>query len=500
MHGRDESMSKNLNASTLIAWLKAHVGDGYVYGTVGQICTVSLLTQKQRQYGKTMGNGYYQLNGDYSKGLCARWLSDWVADCSGLIKAGRRDLTGTYKDVSAEGTYQQCSKKGKIGTMPLIPGCTVYMWSASERRMGHVGMYIGGGWVIEARGVRYGVVKTPLIKRLWGYWGLLDWLSLDLPQEGGSPVPAPDAQGGGSDSAGPMPDDKPCDGIPSMEALGDSGYTVMLLQQWLNLHGANPKIQEDGVFGQATEAAVNAFKLGNSLPNDGVACIQTWSKLIVPLPSLPLNTLQTGDSGLPVTLLQRLLYTAGLTPWGIDGKFGANTETAVKVYQKAHGLVADGVVGPKTWAALTAAQPTVPATVKKGDSSPEVLQLQKLLDAMGFPPGAVDGIFGSQTESALMAYQSAVNLTADGIAGPPTWAKITSGEPAIPPTVKMGDSGGDVERLQGLLIDQGYAPGAMDGVFGSKTEAAAKAFQAANHLTADGIVGPKTWSKLLGIT
>lgn len=77
----------NIKASAYIPVLEGHLGHGYVYGAVGQTCTVSLLQAKHKQYGKIMADDYYQKNGDYMKGLCARWLGQWVADCSGLIKA-----------------------------------------------------------------------------------------------------------------------------------------------------------------------------------------------------------------------------------------------------------------------------------------------------------------------------------------------------------------------------------------------------------------------------
>ncbi len=493
----------DVKASALIEWLKDHLGDGYVYGTVGQTCTISLLQVKERQYGKSMGNGYYQLNGDYRKGKCARWLGKWVADCSGLIKAGRKAISGVYRDVSAQGTYDQCSRKGKINTMPITPGCAVFIWSTTRRRMGHVGIYIGNGKVIESRGVSYGVVQTEFSRRKWGYWGLLDWLELNLPTESGSYVPNPDADGDDGDSADPLPDDRPCDGVPSLEALGDTGYSVKLLQQWLNLHGTTPRLAEDGIFGPKTEDAVTRFKLDRGFNGDGVACVDVWSALIVPPPAVPLTLepLRAGNSGILVTLLQRLLYTAGITPWGIDGQFGSVTEQAVQVYQKAKGLPVDGVVGPATWAALVGNQPATPVTVRRGDSGAEVKQLQQLLISKGYEPGAVDGIFGPKTESAVKAFQTAAGLAVDGIAGPKTWAALQASNPQPPPppiprTIRRGDTGPEVRLAQTQLNRHGSSL-TVDGVFGAKTEEATRAFQQENQLQVDGIIGPKTWAALL---
>ena len=68
------------------------------------------------------------------------------------------------QDVSANGMYSRCKEKGKINTLPELPGVLVFM-------DGHVGVYIGNGYVIEARGFEYGVVKTKLKNRPWVNWG-----------------------------------------------------------------------------------------------------------------------------------------------------------------------------------------------------------------------------------------------------------------------------------------------------------------------------------------
>jgi len=62
--------------------------------------------------------------------------------------------------------------------------------------------------------------------------------------------------------------------------------------------------------------------------------------------------LKNGSKGEVVTYLQQLLDQLGCDPGGVDGIFGPNTERAVKEFQTNQGLAADGVVGPKTWAAL----------------------------------------------------------------------------------------------------------------------------------------------------
>ena len=152
-------------------------------------------------------------------------------------------------------------------------------------------------------------------------------------------------------------------------------------------------------------------------------------------------------------------------------------------------------------AAAAAAQPTV----YSGSRGESVKTLQEKLNAKGFNAGSVDGIFGKNTRAAVMAFQKANGLAADGIVGKLTWAKLYDTTAALPaasttagtqPMVYRGSRGDAVRRLQELLNKKGFDCGAVDGIFGSKTYAAVVAFQKANGLGADGIVGPLTWGKL----
>lgn len=64
------------------------------------------------------------------------------------------------------------------------------------------------------------------------------------------------------------------------------------------------------------------------------------------------------------------------------------------------------------------------------------------------------------------------------------------------PTLRAGSRGADVQRLQRLLLQRGFNPGPIDGIFGSQTQSAVIAFQRANNLVPDGIVGIQTWTAL----
>lgn len=145
-------------------------------------------------------------------------------------------------------------------------------------------------------------------------------------------------------------------------------------------------------------------------------------------------------------------------------------------------------------------------TYSRGSTGETVKKIQQVLADKGYYAGSVDGIFGSGTTSAVKKFQSANGLTADGVVGSKTLAKLgisssnveTKGK-TISGTLKQGSSGNDVELLQQALKNKGYYMGAIDGNFGAGTFSAVKAFQNASRLTVDGVAGSKTL-KALGFT
>lgn len=177
-----------------------------MYGTVGEICTQTVLDRCRRMYGAIMGESYYTVR-------CAKWLGKWACDCSGLFKAARRALDGVWADVSAQGTYDQCQHvRGLIKDMPAKPGTFVFVHGKDARgtkRMVHVGLYIGAGQVIEARGADYGVVITKLSERPWTHYGMASHIVFDVPAEEAPTKPGLDLDGDAGDASTAKPDDAP---------------------------------------------------------------------------------------------------------------------------------------------------------------------------------------------------------------------------------------------------------------------------------------------------
>jgi peptidoglycan hydrolase-like protein with peptidoglycan-binding domain len=156
-------------------------------------------------------------------------------------------------------------------------------------------------------------------------------------------------------------------------------------------------------------------------------------------------TLAKGSTGDDVRRLQRILVMIkDLDYTGIDGIFGANTQAAVESFQEGAQLAVDGIVGPKTWAAL----PPDPHTplLRSGDSGPDVRRLQTGLHAyatggQGADPGPIDGEFGPRTEHAVRVYQSERGVTVDGVVGDRTW------------WVPAGAAGATLASLSGATTD-----------------------------------------------
>jgi len=152
-------------------------------------------------------------------------------------------------------------------------------------------------------------------------------------------------------------------------------------------------------------------------------------------------------------------------------------------------------------AALTSSQPLL----RWGARGPAVATLQSRLNAAGFNPGPIDGVFGPQTQAAVRAFQASRGLVADGIVGPRTWGALGGvGVPAPAPSpvsttgrvLRQGARGEDVRALQQRLAQLGFDAGGGDGVFGPRTASAVRSFQASRGLSVDGVVGPQTWGAL----
>ena len=154
------------NNLDLVKWAQMAYDNkwGYVWGSHGNVLTANELKRLEKTFGSHVT--------DKEEYIKSHWLGRRTSDCVGLIKGyGWYDETsGTIKygtngmkDVTADGMFNAAVEKGTINTMPDIPGIAVW-------HQGHIGVYIGNGYVIHAANTYDGVIKTPITSSGWTQW------------------------------------------------------------------------------------------------------------------------------------------------------------------------------------------------------------------------------------------------------------------------------------------------------------------------------------------
>ncbi len=227
-----------------------------------------------------------------------------------------------------------------------------------------------------------------------------------------------------------------------------------------------------GNFGSKTEAAVKAFQKDKGLGDDGVAGSKTLNAIAAAIKNVGGSTsdsssgLKLGSTGDKVRDLQNDLTALGYYYGDVTGHYGSLTQTAVKKFQKAKGLVQDGVAGSTTINAISKAlagsgsssssSSSVGSALREGDSGTAVREMQEMLKKLGYYYGDITGSFGSLTKKAVRAFQDAQDLTVDGIAGVNTLNKLrsltgnssssSSSSTSSGATVKVEDSYGRINK------------------------------------------------------
>ena len=342
---------------------------------------------------------------------------------------------------------------------------------------------------------------------------------------------------------------------------GSSGQNVRLVQFWLKIartvYTSLANVTVDGKFGAGTAAAVQRFQRYFGLTADGVVGRTTWQKLYevyndianrLLSPSLRPGeypgVLRTGSSGTAVRELQFYLYLmsayeSSIPPVSIDGKFGADTERAVRAYQRFAGLTVDGVVGRTTWNSLygRASQlrssgpvvtlkrlpyPGTPLTV--GSSGSAVLYYALLLQRIAYYFSSVEAPplsdqYTDETAAATRSAQQLLGLEQTGIADADTWTAVEAlslqlaahapnPDRDTPPStaypgraIAEGSAGQEVGQVERWLNRRAQLSCGEDYVadnnrFGAADAAAVRAVQQQAGLLVTGIVNRDTWAAL----
>lgn len=245
----------------LVEYALAQVGKPYWYGTYGSAASKKYYEAKKKQY-----PSYYKWS--YTPDV----EGVKVHDCIGLIKGylwcdSPDDTTPKYnskEDMSASGMRRRCKVKGDISTIPDVPGLLVF----SE---GHIGVYIGGGYVVDARGHSKGVIKKPLSNHKWEEWGVCPLLEYDRAVVSNSTT---------TQEQKPMEEGETVNITFRVLRKGSKNKQVKALQHLLMANGcALPKYGADGSYGNETVAAVKQYQQKNGLEVDGSAGRQTLTHI-----------------------------------------------------------------------------------------------------------------------------------------------------------------------------------------------------------------------------
>lgn len=150
---------------------------GYIWGQAGDVWTEAKQKSATRDTTKKYGS---------------KWIGYRVADCSGLFHWAFAKLGGYMYHGSDTMFRKYTTANGKLKSgkrtdgKELLPGTAMFVWKEKDQKYGHVGLFIGNGYVIEAASTQSGVIKTKVSNSKWTHWGELKGVDYGVKPE---PIP-----------------------------------------------------------------------------------------------------------------------------------------------------------------------------------------------------------------------------------------------------------------------------------------------------------------------
>lgn len=283
---------KIISTEALIAKFQQALDEkwGYIIGKAGSVWTQALQDKATDEMTVKYGS---------------KWIGKKVSDCSGLFSWAFKQL-GSYMYHGSNTMWNKyCTDQGELvggkrsDGKELKPGTAVFTNKNGDKT--HVGLYIGNGYVIEAEGTIHGVIRSKITNSKWKLWGELKYVDYK-----------------GNNAVQDEPVKSPVTSYPTIRQ-GSKGDLVTQLQDMLSKAGST--LQIDGIFGNGTRSAVQAFQRKYGLEADGIVGPKTWAKLLEVTANIKEETAKPDTDG---------MYNVT-----IEGLTKADADELVKKYPKA---------------------------------------------------------------------------------------------------------------------------------------------------------------------
>ena len=414
------------------------IGTPYFYGAKMEIMTLAKMLSLQRRYPSRLTQAYI------NKAITKNMVDKKCTDCSGLVGAFRKN------QISSAALYETASERIPISKLSTFPIGTV-LWKS-----GHVGVYIGGGYCVEAKGIDYGTIKSKVSATKWEH-GLL---FSDIQYERGEVVEIKGI------------DVSSYQGKVDWKKVKNAGYSFAILKvirrdlavdnQFENNWGGctKAKVTIQGVYNYSYATTVNKA----ILDANRVVEVLAGRKIMVWL-----DVEDKALKGMGTRLIDIINAYKGVIE-GAGLRFGVYTglsfyNSFIKPYAS--------VVSCPFWIARYGVN-----NGKKLDSNKPTI-LHTMQGWQYTSKGAVDGIVGNVD----------LNVFYSGLGN-------TQAATSVYPTLQKGSTGAYVTAWQNYLNIKDFNCGAADGIFGNKTLSAVKAYQKSRKLPVTGVIDVQEWASV----
>ena len=179
-------------------WKGKNAESAYFWGAMGERVTESMVQEWIRRVG-----GPETSQGKTILKYKDKWMGKYAWDCSGIYRWLTKKHITPYQSGGATTMFGKAMRStGRIASMPDTRGIWVFRakkladGSYSDTQMAHVGLYMGDGTVIHAKGTAYGVIREKLSAATWTHWGAAARMIYEIEIDGGMHLPPTEEEGG----------------------------------------------------------------------------------------------------------------------------------------------------------------------------------------------------------------------------------------------------------------------------------------------------------------